>query len=57
MQSCATLGERKQESDTGTPDSRLRGWDFVLGGHSECWKDPSGKECVCVCLFFCLLDI
>lgn len=44
MQSWATLGERRQESDAGAPDSRLRGWNFVLGAMPSVGKIPLARS-------------
>lgn len=39
-----TLGEKRQESDSRSPDTKCQEGQ----GLCECWKDPSGKQCHCL---------
>lgn len=39
-----TLGEKRQESDSRSPDTKCQ----ERQGLCECWKDPSGKQCHCL---------
>ena len=48
-----TRGEEAGDRCQG-PRCQAEGRELCPGGRSECWKDPSGKQCVCVCLSLCL---
>ena len=48
-----TRGEEAGDRCQG-PRCQAEGRGLRPGGCSECWKDPSGKQCVFVCLSVCL---